>query len=363
LLKAVYQALSRKINMESFYIIKILFFTTFSFVFAIVSTPLLTHFLYKYKMGKQIRDDGSTPLFSKLHAHKAGTPTMGGILIWATVLIISLAFFYLAKFLPWEIFTDLNFLSRKETLLPLGALVASALVGLLDDWLDVKRLGYKKRGIKFSHKLLIYTAIAMFGAWWFYFKLGFETISVPFFGDFQVGAFYILFFIAVVVGTAFAVNQTDGLDGLAGGTLLIAFASYAVIAFATGRYDLATFCGVIVGALLAFLWFNINPARFIMGDTGSISMGVTLALVALYTHTALILPFLGFIFVLEAVSTVIQIVSKKLRNGKKVFRSAPIHHHFEALGWPEPKIVMRAWVIAGVSAAIGLIIFILDKTL
>jgi len=349
--------------MENFYIIKILFFTTFSFIFAIFSTPIMTHFLYKYKMGKQIRDDGSTPLFSKMHAHKAGTPTMGGILIWLTVLIFSLIFFYLSKLLPWDIFEKLNFLSRKETLLPLGALVASALVGLLDDWMDVKKLGYKKRGIKFSHKLLVYIAIATVGAWWFYFKLNWDVLSIPFLGTFEIGIYYILFFIFVVVGTAFAVNQTDGLDGLAGGTLLIAFASYAVIAFSTARYDLATFCGVIVGALLAFLWFNINPARFIMGDTGSISLGVTLALVSLYTHTALILPLLGIVFVLEAVSTIIQIVSKKFRNGKKVFRAAPIHHHYEAKGWSEPKIVMRAWVIAGVSAGIGLIVFILDKTM
>jgi phospho-N-acetylmuramoyl-pentapeptide-transferase len=134
-----------------------------------------------------------------------------------------------------------------------------------------------------------------------------------------------------------------------------------MIAFATGRYDLAAFCGVIVGALTAFLWFNINPARFIMGDTGSISLGVTLAIVALYTNTAFILPFLGFIFVVEALSTIIQIFSKKFRKGKKVFLSSPIHHHFEVYGWSEPKIVMRFWLISGIVAAIGLIIFLLDK--
>ncbi len=278
-----------------------------------------------------------------------------------TTLILSLLFFYLSELFPWHVLADLNFLSRKETLLPLGILVASALVGLADDYMDVRRLGYKKRGIKFSHKLLIYAAIAMVGAWWFYFKLNWDIISIPFLGDFQVGLWYIPFFIAIVVGTAFSVNQTDGLDGLAGGTLLIAFASYGLIAFSVGRYDLATFCAVLAGALLAFLWYNINPARFIMGDTGSISMGVTLAIVALYTNTVFILPFLGFIFVLEAVSTILQIGSKKLRGGKKIFLSAPIHHHFEAKGWPEPKIVMRAWVIAGVVAAFGLIIFTLDK--
>jgi phospho-N-acetylmuramoyl-pentapeptide-transferase len=349
--------------MTDFYVIKILLLTTLAFVFTVAWTPMLTHFLYKYRLGKQIRNDGTTPLYSKMHAHKAGTPTMGGLLIWVTVLIFSLLFFYLAEFLPWDIFKSLNYLSRRQTLLPLGCLVASALVGLIDDFLDVKRAGYKKRGIKFGYKLIIYTIIALVGAFWFYFKLDWDVIHIPFLGDYTIGWFYILFFIAVVVGTAFAVNQTDGLDGLAGGTLLVAFGGYGIIAFTAGKYDLATFCGVIVGALLAFLWFNINPARFIMGDTGSISLGVTLALVALYTNTVFILPFLGFIFVVEALSTIIQILSKKLRSGKKIFLSAPIHHHFEAKGWPETKVVMRFWVIAGVMAGMGLIVFLLDKTM
>ncbi len=348
--------------MTDFYIIKLLFFTTSAFVFTVLWTPLLTHFLYKHKLGKQIRDDGSTPIFTKMHQAKSGTPTMGGVLIWVTTLLFALAFFYLAKIFPMDILKTLNFLSRSQTLLPLGCLVASALVGLADDFLDARRLGYKQRGIKFWHKLVIYAVIALVGAWWFYFKLDWDLIHIPFLGFFNVGWWYILFFISVVIGTAFAVNQTDGLDGLAGGTLVIAFASYAVIAFVTERFDLAVFCGVIVGALLAFLWFNINPARFFMGDTGSMSLGVTLALVALYTNTAFILPFIGFIFVLEAMSTIVQLVSKKLRNGKKVFLSSPIHHHFEAKGWPEPKIVMRFWVISGVMAVIGLIVFLLDKS-
>jgi phospho-N-acetylmuramoyl-pentapeptide-transferase len=349
--------------MQDFYLIRLLVFTTMAFIFTIAWTPLFTNFIYRHKLGKQIRDDGSTPLFSKLHAHKAGTPTMGGTLIWITVLIFSLGFFCLAKFFPNGILENLNFLTRSQTLLPLGCLVASALVGLADDYLDVRRLGYKKRGIKFSHKLIIYTLIALVGAWWFYFKLEWDLVHIPFIGYYEIGLWYVLFFILVVVGTAFSVNQTDGLDGLAGGTLLSSFAAYCAIAFATGKYDLATFCGVIVGALLAFLWFNINPARFIMGDTGSISLGVTLALVALYTNTAFILPFVGFIFVLEALSTIIQILSKKFLKGKKVFLSAPIHHHFEAVGWPETKIVMRFWIISAVATVLGLAIFILDKTL
>ncbi|MEK7203004.1 MAG: phospho-N-acetylmuramoyl-pentapeptide-transferase [Patescibacteria group bacterium] len=349
--------------MFDFFIAKFLLLTTLAFIFTIAWTPLLTHFLYKYKLGKQIRDDGTTPIFTKMHAHKAGTPTMGGALIWGTVLIFSLLFFYLPKILPFDILKNLNFLSRNQTLLPLGCLMASALIGLVDDFLDVKKIGHKNRGIKFSHKLILYAIIALVGAFWFYFKLDWDVARVPFLGNFSLGWYYILFFTAVVVGTAFAVNQTDGLDGLAGGTLLISFASYGIILFVTQKYELASFCGVIVGSLLAFLWFNINPARFFMGDTGSISLGITLALLALYTNTVFILPFFGFIFVIEAFSSIIQLASKKLRKGKKFFLSSPIHHHLEAIGWSEPKIVMRFWVIAGVSAGIGLIIFLIDKNL
>ena len=348
--------------MEDFYVIKILFFTISAFVFTILWTPFLTHFLYKHKLGKHIRDDGSTPIYTKLHKGKKGTPTMGGLLVWVTALLFSVVFFYLAKLLPWDIFKQLNFLNRSQTLLPLGCLVASALVGLADDFLDTRRLGHKNRGIKFSYKLIIYAIIALIGALWFYFKLDWDLIHVPFFNHFNIGWYYILFFVAVVVGTAFAVNQTDGLDGLAGGTLVIAFTSYAVIAFVSGKYDLAGQSKVDSDSFLCGLEFNLNPARFFMGDTGSISLGVTLALMAFYTNTVFILPFLGFIFVIEALSTIIQILSKKLFNGKKVFLSAPIHHHFEAVGWSEPKIVMRFWLISGVMAVIGLIIFLLDKT-
>lgn len=346
--------------MFDFYIIKILFLTTASFIFAMAWTPILTHFLYKYKLGKAIRNTGKTPIFSKLHAKKAGTPTMGGILIWVTVLIFSLLFFYLPKIAGLEFFENLNFLSRSETFLPLGALVATALVGLVDDWIDLRSKG--KGGLTIWHRLLVYTAIATVGALWFYFKLDWDVLHIPFLGNFELGWPYILIFIFVLVATTFSVNETDGLDGLAGGALLSSFAAYGIIAFSLGKYDLAAFCGVLSGALLAFLWFNINPARFIMGDTGAMSMGITLAIMAMLTGSAFILPIIGFVFVLETFSVIIQLASKKLRGGKKVFISAPIHHHFEAKGWSEPKIVMRFWIVSAVSAGLGLVVFLLDKT-
>ena len=345
--------------MANFYIIKIFFLATAAFILALVWTPILTHFLYSYRLGKGIRDAKAAPIFARMHQKKAGTPTMGGILIWGTVLFLILTFSALARIFD-GIFDQLNFLSRKETLLPLGALVASAIVGLIDDLFDVWKMGKDGGGLRMRHRFIIYGLIAAVGAWWFFFKLEWTTLYVPFIGYMDIGWWYIPFFIFIIIATAHAVNLTDGLDGLAGGTLLAAFGAYGAISFAQGRYDLATFCGVIVGALLAFLWFNINPARFFMGDTGSMSLGVTLGIIAMLTNAALLLPIIGFIFVLETASVIIQQTSKKLFK-KKVFISSPLHHHLEALGWPEPKIVMRFWVIAAVTAIIGLILFLVDK--
>lgn len=341
-------------------IIKILFLTIISFTIAILWTPLLTNFLYKYKLGKQIRSGKETPIFNQLHQAKEGTPTMGGLLIWVTTLFLVLLIFYLGKFFPGEFFSKMNFLSRSQTLLPLGALVASALVGLLDDYLDVKRIGPKGRGLGMKHRLMIYALIAIFGAWWFYYKLGWDVIHIPFLDNYQIGWWNIPIFIFVIVATAFSVNETDGLDGLAGGTLLSSFVAYGVIAFFLGRVELAAFCGVITGSLAAFLWFNIYPARFFMGDTGAMSLGVTLGVIAMMTNYIFLLPIIGFLFVVESMSVIIQTLSKQIRK-KKVFLSSPIHHHLEAMGWPEPKIVMRFWIISWMTAAIGLIVFLIDK--
>jgi len=346
--------------MDTYIIIKIFFLTALAFIVTILWTPLLTHFLYKYKLGKKIRTAETAPIMSQLHEHKAGTPTMGGLLVWVTTFILALLFYYLAKWTSWEMFEKLNFLTRSQTLLPLGALVASAIVGLFDDILNIRGIGPNGGGLQMRYKLLIYTAIALVGAFWFYFKLDWDLIRVPFVGDFQIGWWYIPIFVFIIVATAFSVNETDGLDGLAGGLLASAFAAYGIIAFTQGRYDLATFCGVIVGALLAFLWFNINPARFFMGDTGSMSLGVTLGIVAMLTNSSLILPVIGFLFVLEALSVLIQLTSKKFFK-RKVFLSAPLHHHLEAIGWPETKIVMRFWLIATVMAVVGVILVLMDK--
>lgn len=344
---------------QHFPIIKIFFLTAVTFVVAIFWTPILTHVLYKHRLGKTIRVDPNAPVYSTLHQKKSGTPTMGGVLIWVTTLAVTLLFFFLARWSDVALFDRLNFLTRQQTLLPLGALVASALVGLVDDLLNVRKIGPKGGGLSMKHRFIVYTVIAAVGAWWFYIKLDWDLLHIPFVGEFSVGLWYIPMFIFVIVATAFSVNEIDGLDGLAGGTLLAAFAAIGAIAFAQGRTDLATLCGVIVGALLAFLWFNIPPARFFMGDTGAMSLGVTLGIVAMLTNTAFFLPVIGILFVLESLSVIIQVLSKKFRK-KKVFLSSPIHHHLEAIGWSEEKIVMRFWVIAAVAATLGIALFLVE---
>ena len=344
---------------DIFHVSHILGLSTLAFVFALAWTPVLIHFLKKYRLGKQIRAEG-VPIFAKLHKKKEGTPTMGGILIWGTVLFFTLLFWWLAKIVPETVLGKLNFLTRGETLLPLGALIASAIVGFGDDLMGIFNIGPRGEGLKMRHRIVVYTSIAAFGAWWFFWKLGWDLIHIPFVGDFNIGWWYIPLFIFILVATAHSTNLTDGLDGLSGGILLIAFASYGVIAFSQGKMNLAVFCGVIIGGLLAFLWNNIYPAKFFMGDTGAMSLGITLGIIAMLTNAFLLLPFIGFILVMESASVIIQIVSKKIRK-KKVFLSAPIHHHFEAKGWPETKITMRFWMINGVMAVIGLILVFVEK--
>ncbi|MGC9049226.1 MAG: phospho-N-acetylmuramoyl-pentapeptide-transferase [Patescibacteria group bacterium] len=345
-----------------FNVIKFFVLTTLAFTITILWTPILTHFLYKYKLGKQIRDQQSAPIYSKLHQTKSGTPTIGGLLVWVTTAVLTIGIFYLAKLTKYDLFEQLNFLSRGQTLLPLGVLVASAIVGLVDDLLNIQRIGPRGGGLTIRHRLILYTLIAAVGAWWFFSKLQWDLIHIPFVGDFNIGWWYIPLFIFVIVATAFSVNEIDGLDGLAGGTLLTAFGAYGAIAFFQGKYDLATFCGVIIGSLVAFLWFNIYPARFFMGDTGAMSLGITLGVLAMFTNYFLLLPIIGLLFVVESLSVIIQILSKKFRH-KKIWLSTPIHHHLEAIGWPEPKIVMRFWLISGVTTILGLTIFLVEKIL
>lgn len=348
-------------------VLKILVTGFLAFALAFLATPLFTHFLYKYKIGIKIKTnavDGEKLTFvSEMHKDKSGTPTMGGALIWFTVLILILASHYIfpliAGWLNINFIARLDFFSRKQVWLPLFALVSAGILGLCDDWASVKGIGKNKGGgIRFLSRFGWLIAISALGAWWFYYKLGWDRIHIPAMGDFSIGFWYVPLFIFIILFTAISSNETDGLDGLNGGVLLIAFSSFGLIAFFQNKIDLAAFCAAISGALLAFLWFNIYPARFFMGDTGAISLGATLGVVAMLTNSALILLLIVFIYILESGSVAIQLFSKKFFK-RKVFLAAPIHHHFEAKGWPETKVTMRIWIFTMVTALIGVIIGIL----
>jgi phospho-N-acetylmuramoyl-pentapeptide-transferase len=283
---------------------------------------------------------------------------MGGVLVWGTLSIVILIPWVLDRILHIGSFHQFNFMTRRETLLPLGALLGASFVGLVDDWMDVRRLGIDGRGLRFRFKIWLYVLVAVIGAWWFYHKLGFDSLHFPFYGPIHLGWLFIPFFILTVIATSFAVNETDGLDGLSGGILMISFFCFGLIAFLQGRYNLASFIGVICGSLLAFLWFNVYPARFIMGDTGSMGLGVLLAVVAFLTNSVFLLPVIGFVFVVEALSFLLQLFWKRVFK-KKLFKIAPLHHHFEACGWPETKVTMRFWIISAVTGIIGVIIYFL----
>lgn len=346
--------------METAQVLRIFLMTSIGFVVALVATPLMTSLLYRFRFGKSIRTSDAAPIMSSMHEKKSGTPTMGGVLIWMTVLFLAVVFGALAKFFPDTPFAGLNFLSRSETLLPLGLMVLGAVVGMFDDVFNILKKGPKGGGLSVNQRFLVYTALAFIGAWWFYTKLDFSSIHIPFVGDYTIGFWYIPFFMLVMAASTHALNITDGLDGLAGGSIATALSAYLIISFVQGRFDLAVMLGVVIGALMAFLWFNINPARFFMGDTGSMSLGFILATVAMLTDTAFLLPVIALLLVIETCSVIVQLASKKLR-GKKIFHSAPIHHHFEAIGWPETKIVMRFWIVSAISAVCGLALFLIDR--
>ncbi|OGN08967.1 MAG: phospho-N-acetylmuramoyl-pentapeptide-transferase [Candidatus Yanofskybacteria bacterium RIFCSPHIGHO2_02_FULL_39_10] len=343
-----------------FNVVRIFTVATVAFFVTLFITPLWTKVLYKYKLGKGIVRESNAPIFSELHKKKIGIPTMGGVVIWVTVIILTMGFWVVSKFYPTTSFGNINFLSRGQTWVPFTALIVAAMVGLVDDLLGVLRIGPGGGGLRMRDRLIMYALVGAGGAWWFYTKLGWDFINIPFLGDWTIGWLYVPFFIFIIIASAFSANETDGLDGLVAGVFLTMFGAYAVIAFDQGRMDLVVFLAAIMGSLVAFLWFNIYPARFFMGDTGSMSLGITLGVVAMLTNTPLLLIPIAAIFIIESGSVIIQLVSKRFR-GKKIFLSTPIHHHFEALGWPETQVTMRFWTISAVGAIIGLIIFLVDS--
>lgn len=326
--------------------------TILSFVIVTVSTKSYHQLLiacgFRKKLRQEAADGAPAKIFKKLHGDKAGTPTMGGVLIWLTVALIILVSPLAQKFG----ISRFSLFNRSETYLPVFTLIATGLLGLIDDYLNVRS---SNRGLRIKPKFLWLTLFGLLGGLWFHFKLGYDLIHIPGIGNVTIGAWYILLFVFIIVASANAVNITDGLDGLAGGLIVISFLALGIIAYIQGLLLLTAFCALIVGATLAFLWFNIPPALFYMGDTGALALGATMGVIAMLTNSVIILPFVAFIFVVETLSSILQLAWKKWF-GKKLFIIAPLHHHFESLGWTESKVVMRFWIVGAFMAVLGVIL-------
>jgi len=328
---------------------QILLFGFFGFVISMLLTPLYTEAAFTGKWWKKVRTTSITgekaTIYRRLHAekHQRHIPTMAGIIFVLSTVIVTVA----------------GNLSRSQTWLPLAAMAGAGAIGLFDDFINIRGVGGGIAGMRAKMKALLLIIIALIGGWWLHSKLGVQDVHVPFWHAWHLGWLIVPLFVLVIFSTANAVNMTDGLDGLAGGLSAVAFGAYAIIAIIEKKYGLAGFCMTIVGALMSYTWFNIFPARFFMGDVGSFALGTALGVVAMLTDTVFILPVIALVFVAEIGSVALQIISKKLRNGKRIFLSSPIHHHFEALGWPETKVTMRFWVLGQVFAIVGVVLFIL----
>ena len=352
--------------MNSFDVIKVLLPAVLSFLFGIALTPTLSAFMYKHKLWRRVsrskvNTEAMSDEFKKVHNEtgEKSTPRVGGVLVWLSIICTIVFVYFLAILFPNEVTTKLNFFSRNQTILPLAALLFASLVGLADDLLQIfgKGLAFTSDGISRKMRILVVLLIGAVGAWWFFFKLGVLSIYVPFFGEYNLGLWFVPFFMFVVLGT-FSGSVIDGIDGLAAGVMTSAYASYMIIAFSQHQVDLAAFCAVVIGGLLAFLWFNIPPARFYLGETGMLGLTVTLAIIAFLTREVLILPIIAFPLFITSISSSVQMISKKYFN-KKVFKIAPLHHHFEAIGWPSYKVTMRYWVLSVILGLFGTIIAIL----
>jgi phospho-N-acetylmuramoyl-pentapeptide-transferase len=348
-------------------IAKIFIPATISFVIGIVLAFPIAKYLYRNEMwkkkAKEVAFDGSkTPIFNKIHAEReVRVPRMGGVIIWSSVLITTFVVMVLSKLTDVAIFNKLDFFSRGQTWLPFVAMLVGALVGLLDDYLEVKGVSsYVVGGLSLKKRLLVVGVVSLLAGLWFYFKLDVSSVAIPIWGELSLGIFFIPFFMLVALAV-YSGGIIDGIDGLAGGIFSAIFSAYAGVAFVQNQINLAAFCAVVVGAILAFLWFNIPPARFYMSETGSMALTLTLTIVAFMTdvvgdgHGVSVLFIIALPLFVTSLSVIIQVLSKRFR-GKKVFLVAPLHHHFEALGWPAYKVTMRYWVISIIFAIVGMII-------
>ena len=296
--------------------------------------------LRRFRIGQNIRPEGP-----QTHYVKQGIPTMGGALFIGVTCALWLFVLLLLPETERDVFIP-------QTIVPIGALVFVGVLGAIDDLVNV-RYGFCIRG---RHKLVWQTIVGLVGAIYIQRHFGVNGVYVPLVGEVQIGEVaFIALALFTIVAMSNGVNLTDGMDGLAGGTAVFAFLSVAFIAAARGFPWLVVFCSAITGAILAFLWFNVHPAEVIMGDTGALALGATLATIALTTGFVLLLPVLGVVFVAETVSVVIQVGAFKLR-GKRVFRMSPLHNHFELIGWAEEKVTIRFWLIGAVAGIVAAIL-------
>lgn len=334
-----------------------------AFVVGIALTPLLTHYLYKYKAwkktpGKTALDGAPAHGFNELHSiHESRAPRMGGIVVWASVLITIIGIAIVAYLVPDAATLDLDFLSRSQTWIPLATLLVGAVVGFVDDLYVIRPGG---EGLDLSYRLFVVVLLSSLIGLWFWAKLEVTAVNIPFFAPLEIGFLIVPLFVLVSLAL-YASGVIDGIDGLSGGVFGSVFASYSIIAFAQNQIDLAAFSAAVVGGLLAFLWYNIPPARFYMSDTGTMALTLTIATIAFMTDDLgggvgiAVLPIIGALLVVTVAANVAQVVSKKFF-GQKLLRIAPLHHHFEAIGWPGYKVVMRYWVLSIVFAFLGVII-------
>ncbi len=354
--------------MEIVDIVKVMTPAALAFIIGIAITPIITNFLYKYKVWKESGTEGKVAMdgteaieFNKLHADlETKTPRMGGIVIWGSALITVLLVTLLAKFIPTAATIKMDFLSRDQTWIPFLTLIVGAIVGFVSDLLDVR---YGGNGMSLKRRLVFVLVMSGLVGWWFYEKLDVVSVGIPFDGALYIGILVIPLFMTMTLAL-YASGVIDGIDGLSGGVFASIFAAYAMIAFHQSQINIAAFCAMVVGALLAFLWFNVPPARFFMTETGTMALTLTLSTVAFMTDSMgggigiSALPIVGFLLLATVGSNVVQVLSKRYR-GKKVFRVAPLHHHFEAIGWSGPKVAMRYWILSIMFAFVGVIIAII----
>ncbi|KND47587.1 MAG: phospho-N-acetylmuramoyl-pentapeptide-transferase [Parcubacteria bacterium C7867-006] len=344
-------------------VLKVVIPSVLTFFVGVLITPFFTDFFYKYKMWKKtsrlLNTDGVSKEFSDVHntADELSTPRIGGVIIWVSVLLTVLIIYLLSVIFPSDLTEKLNFFSRSQTYIPIGALILASLIGLADDLMQIFGKGNYSRDPLIYRKIKIFfiSLIGLSIGFWFYDKLQITSIHIPFDGELQMGIWFIPFFITVMLAV-FSTSVVDGMDGLAGGIMSIIYLAFAVIAYVHQQIDISALCAVISGGTLAFLWFNIPPARFYMGETGMVGLTVTLAVVAFLTNSVLILPIIAVPLVATSLSVIIQVISYKYFGKRRVFKVAPLHHHFEAKGWSRTKIVMRYWVITAVFAMTGVIL-------